>query len=244
MRATRTVQPSVPSARDCPSGRQVWSALRHGSSARHDRHLRAGLHLLRSPWPDLRDHSALCGAHAMGYSYRGLEFALLDSACVQRFAVCRRSRRCRAPSARSTPTASDQRRLLQDAKQQGIESGTQARIDSTVTETDILKPSDSRLCRYDGVRVLTRLLREARERLEAVSFRDHCRAAKRREQEIRSARGEQRRAATYQRLLSLVAHTIAYAEAAVGTVGRELVYRGWHLPGPAHARWADRAACV
>ena len=32
---------------------------------------------------------------------------------------------------------------------------------------------------------------------------------------IRSARGEQRRAATYQRLLSLVAHTIAYAEAAL-----------------------------
>ena len=86
-----------------------------------------------------------------------------------------------------------------------------------MTETDILEPSDSRLL-YDGVRVLTRLLREARERLEAVSFRDHCRAAKRREQEIRSARGEQRRAATYQRLLSLVAHTIAYAAAALAEV--------------------------
>ena len=30
--------------------------------------------------------------------------------------------------------------LLQDAKQRGIESGTQVRIDSTVTETDILEP--------------------------------------------------------------------------------------------------------
>ena len=46
----------------------------------------------------------------------------------------------------------------------GIESGTQVRIDSTVTETDILEPSDSRLL-YDGVQVLTRLLREARERI-------------------------------------------------------------------------------
>ena len=91
------------------------------------------------------------------------------------------------------------------------------RIDSTVTETDILEPSDSRLL-YDGVHVLTRLLYEARERLPQVSVHDHCRAAKRREQEIRSARGEQRRAATYQRLLSLVAHTIAYAEAALAEV--------------------------
>ena len=59
---------------------------------------------------------------------------------------------------------------------------------------------------------------EARERLPQVSVHDHCRAAKRREQEIRSARGEQRRAATYQRLLSLVAHTIAYAAAALAEV--------------------------
>ena len=58
--------------------------------------------------------------------------------------------------------------LLQDAKQRGIESGTQVRIDSTVTETDILDPSDSRLL-YDGVHVLTRLLSEARERLPQVS---------------------------------------------------------------------------
>ena len=53
------------------------------------------------------------------------------------------------------------------------------RIDSTVTETDILEPSDSRLL-YDGVSVLTRLLCEARERLPQVSVHDHCRAAKRR----------------------------------------------------------------
>ena len=91
------------------------------------------------------------------------------------------------------------------AKQQGIESGTQVRIVQHRDLPDgcgVLDPSDSRLL-YDGVRVLTRLLCEARERLPQVSFRDHCRAAKRREQEIRSARGEQRRAATYRRLLSL-----------------------------------------
>ena len=160
----------------------------------------------------------------MGYSYRGLEFALLDSASVQRFARVDPFRVPKKSALQSAVGAIDADTwqaingvLLQDAKQRGIESGTQVRIDSTVTETDILEPSDSRLL-YDGVHVLTRLLYEARERLPQVSVHDHCRAAKRREQEIRSARGEQRRAATYQRLLSLVARTIAYAEAALAEV--------------------------
>ena len=80
--------------------------------------------------------------------------------------------------------------LVQDAKQRGIESGTQVRIDSTATDADILEPSDSRLL-FDGVRVLTELLRQARERLARVSFRDHCRAAKRRHREIGSQRDGQ-----------------------------------------------------
>ena len=62
--------------------------------------------------------------------------------------------------------------------------------------------------------MLTRLLRRALGRLAGVSFRDHCRAAKRREQEIRSGRGARRRAATYRGLLRLVAQTTGYATAA------------------------------
>ena len=78
-----------------------------------------------------------------------------------------------------------------------------------------LTPADSRLL-YDVVRVLTRLLGEARERLgpEAVAFRDHGRAAKRRALEIRSSRGAERRAKLYRRLLDLVRRTRGYAEAA------------------------------
>ena len=57
--------------------------------------------------------------------------------------------------------------LVQDAKQRGIESGTQVRIDSTATDADILEPQDSRLL-FDGVRVLTELLRQARQRLAKV----------------------------------------------------------------------------
>ena len=124
--------------------------------------------------------------------------------------------------------------LLQDAKQQGIESGTQVRIESTVTETHILEPSGSRLL-YDGVRVLTRLLPEARERLPAVWLLDHCRAAKRREREIGSQREAKPRAATYRRLLRLVARTIGYTE-------RELLEVGC-VTEPWADRWCTEAGC-
>ena len=51
------------------------------------------------------------------------------------------------------------------------------RIDSTVTETHILEPSDSRLL-YDGVRVLTRLLRGAAGGVSRLRRdRSHVRAA-------------------------------------------------------------------
>ena len=231
MRKTRTVQPSVFQA---PEVVHPVAGELERASAWLDEHPEL-LDMIRAcvpgcasgGRPGLTCETILrCAVlmHLMGYSYRGLEFALLDSASVQRFARVDPFRVPKKSALQSAVGAIDADAwqaingvLLLDAKQQGIESGTQVRIDSTVTETDILEPSDSRLL-YDGVRVLTRLLREARERLEAVSFRDHCGAAKRREQEIRSARGEQRRAATYRRLLSLVARTIDYAEAAVAEV--------------------------
>ena len=157
--------------------------------------------------------------HLLSYSYRGLEFALLDSASVQRFARVDPLRTPKKSALQSGIGAIDAATwqaingvLLQDAKQQGIEAGTRVRIDSTVTETDILQPSDSRLL-YDGVRVLRRLLRE---RLPQVSVHDHCRAARRRAQEIRSARGARRRAAIYRRLLGLAASTMGYAGGGTG----------------------------
>ena len=90
-----------------------------------------------------------------------------------------------------------------------------------MTETDILEPSDSGLL-YDGVRVLTRLLRQAHKRMPAVWLRDHCRAAKRRMLEIGSQRGAPRRAVTYRRLLRVVKRTIGYAEAALPQVACEV----------------------
>ena len=159
MRATRTVQPSVFQA---PEIVHPVAAELERASAWVDQH------------PELLDMigtcvpgSTCCGRpglscetilrcavlmHLMGYSYRGLEFALLDSASVQRFARVDPFRVPKKSALQSAVGAIDADTwqaingvLLQDAKQRGIESGTQARIDSTVTETDILEPSDSRL---------------------------------------------------------------------------------------------------
>ena len=89
-------------------------------TARHDRHLRAGLHLLRSPWPDLRDHSALCGAHASdglqlsGVGVRAARFRLRAALrtgrsvpCAEEVGVAERRRRDRRRR-----VASDQRRAV------------------------------------------------------------------------------------------------------------------------------------
>ena len=179
--------------------------------------------------------------HLMGYSYRELEFALLDSASMQRFARVdpfRVPKKSALQSAISVIDADAWRTingvLLLDAKQQRIESGTQVRIDSTVTETHILEPSDSRLL-YDGVRVLTRLLRQAQRRLPQVRLRDHRRAAKRRMLEVGSQRGVQRRAATYRRLLRVVKRTIGYVEAALPLVACEAA--PWAETWCSEVRW-------
>ena len=147
--------------------------------------------------------------HLWQHSYRELEFLLRDSASAQRFARVEAHRAPGKTALQAAVGAATWERigavLLGSARAAGVENGTRVRIDSTVTETHILKPADSRLL-YDVVRVLTRLLGEARERLgpESVTFRDHCRAAKRRALEIQSSRGTERRARLYRRLLDLV----------------------------------------
>ena len=104
------------------------------------------------------------------------------------------------------------------------------RVDSTVTETHILAPADSRLL-YDGVRVLTRLLGEVRQQLgaDAVPFHDHRRAAKRRHLEARAQRGRERRAQTYRRLLRLARRTLRYVDGTLPAVAT--------TPAPWAQRW-------
>ena len=159
--------------------------------------------------------------HLWQQGYRELAFTLRDSLTAQRFARLdgrpapgKSALQALISAIRPETWERINRRLLGVARAEGIETGDQIRIDSTVTETHILLPEDSGLL-VDGVRVLTRLLREARKRLGAdVVFHDHRRACKRRALEIRSRRGAVRRAKTYRRLLRVVAKTARYVEAA------------------------------
>ena len=90
--------------------------------------------------------------HLRGESYRGLAFALVDSLSAQRFARLDPARR---PPGKSVLQAAVgavgaatweaiNRTLLEMARASGVETGDRVRIDSTVTETHILEPSDSR----------------------------------------------------------------------------------------------------
>ena len=106
-----------------------------------------------------------------GSGYRELEFVLADSASARRSTRRFRLRppkrsalhRCcsepsgRRPGSGSTGPCSGRPRF------DGIEAGRSSRIDSTVTETHILEPSDSQLL-YDAVRVLSRPLARGRRR--------------------------------------------------------------------------------
>jgi IS5 family transposase len=86
--------------------------------------------------------------------------------------------------------------LIGYAKDNGIENGRKTRTDCTVMETTIHEPSDSSLL-WDSVRVLTRLLNEAKEALPKISFRDHTRRAKRRAFGILNAKKKQQRVLLY-----------------------------------------------
>jgi len=135
-----------------------------------------------------------CGIlkHLWQSDYRELEFALVDSASARRFTRVdplrppKRSalQRC-IGAVRAEVWERINRVLLGRARDDGIEAGRKVRVDSTVTETHILDPSNSQLL-YDAVRVLSRLLARGREKLgpDAFPFHDHCRAAKRRKWKI------------------------------------------------------------
>ena len=164
--------------------------------------------------------------HLRGESWRGLEFALRDSLSARRFARVdplgppKKSALQAAVVAVSAETWERVNRCLLDAaRSSGVETGERVRVDSTVTETHILSPSDSRLL-YDGVRVLADLLLTARERLgkKAVRCRDRRRAAKRRCLAIRTKRGKAARAKLYRQLLRIAADTLGDLAAARSAV--------------------------
>lgn len=101
--------------------------------------------------------------------------------------------------------------LLAYAKDNNIEKGRKARVDCTVVESNIHPPCDS-MQLFDAVRVLTRLLTQARDDFKIkIVFTDHCRRAKRRMTAIQYAKSDKQRLSPYKDLLKVTEKTIGYA---------------------------------
>ena len=103
------------------------------------------------------------------FSYQQLAFHIVDSQSLRwfcRIGIAEESFK-KSTLNRNIKSISDQtweainRCLIEYARIQKIEKGRQVRIDCTCVETNIHEPSDSSLL-YDGVRVLTRLIQQAK----------------------------------------------------------------------------------
>src|ERR671932_539452 len=113
-------------------------------------------------------------------------------------------------------------RVVALARQLNVTRGRKLRVDSTVVETTIHHPSDSRLL-GDGVRVLSRLLRRAKTALQEIAglgkavFRTRSRSARRLVQSLHRlgrSQGEAARCAmrvAYTRLIAVAQKTRAQA---------------------------------
>ena len=150
-------------------------------------------------------------------SYEELAFHLEDSASFRAFArlplsLCPKKSVLQKTISRIRAETWEQinRTLLIDAKHERIERGTVVRIDSTVCEALMHAPSDSSLL-WDGVRVLTRLLKESVTLPggAAVLWRNHQRLAKKRALAIRYSRGKDKKARLYKDLIDATEATMA-----------------------------------
>ena len=166
-----------------------------------------------------------------GYSYEELAFHLADSKCYHHF--------CGFGIADDTPSKSVLQRdikrvrpqtmelinrtLVDLAVKEKIEDGRKARVDCTVTESNIHHPTDSTLL-GDSVRVLSRLTQQAKENFEGVLFSNHHRRAKRRVMEILNAKSKKKMRAPYLDLLKCAQKTVGYARGAIDTLQTSLAH--------------------
>jgi IS5 family transposase len=143
------------------------------------------------------------------FSYEELEFHLADSATFRAF--CGLGIADGAPSkstlqrnikAISEETLKEiQRMTVAYSLRENIDDGKRARIDSSVVNAAIHRPTDSSLLN-DSVRVLVRLLRRAR-RWVKIEAKDHRRRAKRRALGIEHAKSTEERLPLYQDLIKV-----------------------------------------
>jgi IS5 family transposase len=150
-------------------------------------------------------------------SYQELAFHLEDSASFRAFARLPWSWSPRKSVLQKTisairPETWEQINwtLLSGAREAKLEDGTVVRLDSTVTSALMHEPSDSSLL-WDAVRVMVRLLKRADALVGGdSSWRDHCRAAKKRARKIQFTRGRPNRVQLYRELIAITRTTLAY----------------------------------
>ena len=107
------------------------------------------------------------------------------------------------------------RTLIRYASREKIEKGREIRTDCTCVESNIHEPTDSSLL-YDGVRVLTRLIEQAKkeEAAKVPGFSNHKRRGKRRMLAIMNAKNKKQRKSAYIDLLNVADRVLGYAKAA------------------------------
>lgn len=145
-------------------------------------------------------------------SYRGLEFLLKDSLSFQHF--CRVDPFC-VPSKSTLATnigairpatwRKIHRRFNLDMNERGFETGERLRVDSTVAESHILFPTDSKLL-YDGLRLMVRMLKKLRG-MVSVNYINHCRRGKRHWFAATMSKTDEQRYPHYKALLNDVEQT-------------------------------------
>jgi len=153
-----------------------------------------------------------------GFSYRLLEYHLADSRTYRWF--CDFGIGDEIPSestlnrdikkVRPETLEAINRIVLGVADKEGIEKGRKVRVDCTVTESNIHRPTDSSLL-WDSVRVLCRLTGRANEKF-GMKVPDHRRRAKRRALAILNAKNGKIRTRHYRDLLKVAKKVVADAE--------------------------------
>jgi len=144
------------------------------------------------------------------FSFRLLRFHLADSVTYRRFCGFGSFQEVPCRSTLADNIGKLRPETLEEINQTlvrwAIEDGRLARLDATAVETAIHEPSDSEQL-WDGVRVLTRLLKRAKKRFGFEAWSDHTLRAKRRMRDIRNAKSGKKRKRKYRDLLH-VAHCV------------------------------------
>jgi IS5 family transposase len=123
--------------------------------------------------------------------------------------------------------------LIGTALDKKLESAKVVRIDSTVTDSPIHSPWDSSLL-GDSVRVMDRMMKDARQRCPELSYTCHGRVVKKQVTAIRNCKGAEKRKDHYQKL-------IRYTRKTLGIVQNLLSLKGGWENGIAWMAWVAQA---